>query len=134
MFRLKKVFKNKEAQTMVETALVLPIILMLLFGIIEFGRIFNAHMIMKNASRDGARCAAVGEDYEDDITPKINNMTSTLGTVNIEFTPAEDSRVQGDEVTCKVTYELQLITPIIGPLISGSNKLDVVSSTTMRIE
>lgn len=134
MFGLKKVFKNKKGQSMVEAALILPIILMLVFGIIEFGRIFNAHMIMKNASRDGVRCAAVGEDYEDDITPKINNMTSTLGTVNIEFTPAEDSRVQGDEVTCKVTYELQLITPIIGPLISGSNKLDIVSSTTMRVE
>ncbi|MEQ8198647.1 MAG: TadE family protein, partial [Clostridiaceae bacterium] len=39
---------------MVETALVLPIIILIVFGIIEFGRILNTYIVLTNASREGA--------------------------------------------------------------------------------
>lgn len=134
MILLKKRINNRKGQTLVEMALILPVLLLLIFGIIEFGRIFNAYLIVSNASREGAREAAVGSTY-DDISNEINDITSTLGTVEVTFTPTnEDDRVQGESVVVTVKYPLPIITPIIGPMISDSNSLDIESSTTMRVE
>lgn len=44
----------------VETALVLPLLLMLVFGIIDFGRLLNAQLTVSAAAREGARAAAIG--------------------------------------------------------------------------
>lgn len=134
MIRLIKKINNKKGQALLEMALVLPIILLLIFGIIEFGRIYNAYLIINNASREGARHAAVGGSY-DEIRSEINEITSTLGTVEITFTPSnENEREQGEDVVVMVRHSISLITPIIGPLISNSNTFDIDSSTTMRME
>ncbi|MFA5881196.1 MAG: TadE family protein, partial [Eubacteriales bacterium] len=52
--------KTEQGQAIVEMALVLPILIMLIFGIVEFGRILNTNMIVTDLSREGARKGAVG--------------------------------------------------------------------------
>ncbi|HEX6328346.1 MAG TPA: TadE/TadG family type IV pilus assembly protein [Jiangellaceae bacterium] len=47
---------------MVELALVLPVLLMLLVGIIEFGRAYNLQLTLQSAAREGAREAALGRE------------------------------------------------------------------------
>jgi Flp pilus assembly protein TadG len=46
----------------VELALVLPVLITLLLGIIEFGRIFNAQIVFSNAAREAARTMAITDD------------------------------------------------------------------------
>lgn len=46
---------------MVELALVLPLLVMLVFGIISFGRAYNTTISMRSAAREGARAAALGD-------------------------------------------------------------------------
>jgi Flp pilus assembly protein TadG len=53
--------KKESGQTLVEFALVLPILLILIFGAIEFGRVFHATHVITSAAREGARVAAVGK-------------------------------------------------------------------------
>jgi Flp pilus assembly protein TadG len=48
-------------QTLAEFALTLPILLLLLFGIIEFGRLFQSWVTIQNASRAAARYAVTGQ-------------------------------------------------------------------------
>ena len=48
----------------VEMAIILPLLLMLLIGIIEFGRVFNVQISLSQAAREGARHAAI--HYDDD--------------------------------------------------------------------
>lgn len=135
----KRYISSSKGQAAVETALVLPIILMIFFIIIEFGRIFNAYMIINNASREGAREAALGRTYSQ-VETRIDNISSTLGTVGInidKLTDSVDNREQGESVTVTVSHDLTLITPIIGPLISGSedsNTINISSTTSMRVE
>ena len=43
-----------------EFALVLPVLLIIVFGIIDFGRMLNAKIVLTQAAREGARAAAVG--------------------------------------------------------------------------
>ena len=66
--------RNSKGQSLVETALVLPLLLLIVFGTIEFGRVFNAYLVVSNASREGARAAAVG-NYLRTAGIETNNIT-----------------------------------------------------------
>jgi hypothetical protein len=61
--KIRKLFlKDKRGQSIIEFALVLPILLMVLFGITEFGRAIMVKNILHTASREGARLAAVSAE------------------------------------------------------------------------
>jgi Flp pilus assembly protein TadG len=51
----------------VEFALILPILLILLFGIIEFGRAYNTQISLQGAAREGARALALGNSATDAV-------------------------------------------------------------------
>jgi Flp pilus assembly protein TadG len=56
---LKRRIENERGQTMTEFAFVLPILLVLLFGIIQFGIIFNNYVSLTDAARAASRKGAV---------------------------------------------------------------------------
>ena len=51
----KQHMRNEQGQTMTELALVAPILLLLLFGIIQFGIVFNNYVTLTDAARAAAR-------------------------------------------------------------------------------
>ncbi|HEX3052004.1 MAG TPA: TadE/TadG family type IV pilus assembly protein [Aggregatilineaceae bacterium] len=59
--------KSRRGQTLAEFALTLPILLMLMFGVIEFARIFQAWITLQNAARSAARFAITGQWDEDSV-------------------------------------------------------------------
>src|SRR4051812_32404498 len=63
--------RPRPGQTLVEFSLTLPLLLLLLFGIIEFGRIFQAWVTLQNAARAAARVAITGE-YDKDMFPDLD--------------------------------------------------------------
>lgn len=132
MSLVHKMKKNK-GQSLVETAFVLPIILLILMGIIDFGMMFNNYLIIGNASREGARSAAVGAT-DDEIRTIVNTVSSTLNISGIvtEISPGESERKKGDEVVVKVKYQYKLITPMISALLP--NPINITGTTVMRIE
>ncbi|MCX7745535.1 MAG: pilus assembly protein [Clostridia bacterium] len=129
----KRLLANKKGQSVVETALVLPIIILILVGIIDFGLMFNNYLVIANASREGARNAAVGStDME--VFSIIANMTSTLNNAKMKITiyPSPSLRKKGEEIKVTVEYDNDLITPIMSSIIP--NPLHLKSETVMRIE
>lgn len=133
MFLKQKLLSNQKGQSIVETALVLPIIILILTGIIDFGLLFNNYLVITNASREAARNAAVGSsDLEINIL--VANMTSTLDQTKLATTiyPAESLRKKGDEVTITVEYDNMLLTPVISSIIP--NPMHLTAKTVMRME
>ncbi len=128
-----KIFRNKKGQSIVEAALILPVLLMILLMIFEIGRIFNADLIITQASREGARKAIVGAD-DTEIANVISSAASTLAqdTMFIVITPRKDDRYPGDAVTVEVQYKVKLYTPIISSMIT--NPFPISSKTVMRYE
>ena len=59
MSRRRNIIRNERGQTMVEFALVLPILCVVLFGILQFGALYNDYVTLTDAARVGARRAAV---------------------------------------------------------------------------
>ena len=125
--------KKNKGQSMVETALVLPVILLILLGIVDFGFLFNNYLVIDNASREGARSAAVGST-DTVITSTVKGMTASLNQAKLKTTinPAGSGRVKGSQVTVTVEYDYSLLTPIIGLVIP--NPVHLTANTVMRIE
>jgi hypothetical protein len=71
--------RRHKGQTLAEFAITLPILLILLFGIIEFGRIFQAWVTLQNSARAAVRYASTGQYFEDKF-PMKTDMFVTLDT------------------------------------------------------
>ena len=66
----KRTKRRERGQSLVETAVVLPILLLLVVAIVDFGRAFDAYIILTNAAREGARfgsCLLYTSDAADDL-------------------------------------------------------------------
>src|SRR5690242_10746576 len=59
--------RNEQGQTMTEFALVLPILALILFAVIQFGITFNNYVQLTDATRAGARKAAVSRQMTDPV-------------------------------------------------------------------
>ena len=60
MSMLNSMIKSQRGQAMAELAIVLPILLLIIFGIIEFGQIYAIDLAINNAAREGARARSLG--------------------------------------------------------------------------
>lgn len=134
--------KKESGQALVEFALVLPLLLLLVFGIIEFGRIFQASLVVSHAAREGARQGVV-EDVgrKDRIEDVVEIAGSSIGldrNVNLTITPSDavalDALGRGSTLTVSVHANVNLITPIISNILSDDGIYNVESTAVMRVE
>lgn len=133
MRKMRSFLFREEGQSMVEFAMVLPVLILLLMGIIEFGRVISAYMVINNLAREGARFAAVGKT-DSQITTLLFNESATLDQERLEvyFSPAYADRIKGEPLKVTVNYSVDLITPIIPDFLT--NPLPISSECTMRLE
>ena len=66
-FRRKIQMRSERGQSLVEFALALPILVLLLFAVIQFGVVFNNYVTLTDATRAGARKAAVGRQQSNPV-------------------------------------------------------------------
>ena len=114
-------------------ALILPVILLIIMAIVDFGLLFNSYMVINNAAREGARNAAIGST-DVKVSGIVEEVTGMLDQSRLTFTvtPSEALRKKGDEITVTVTYQNQLITPIISAIVS--NPVQITAKAVMRME
>lgn len=82
---LSKIRDNRAGTATVELALVMPLLLLLLMGIIEFGLLFQDFMLLKNAAREGARTGATGNSTTA-IADRVENAAAQLATEQLTIT------------------------------------------------
>ncbi|MGE5653202.1 MAG: TadE/TadG family type IV pilus assembly protein [Bacillota bacterium] len=130
---LHSIRRDRRGQAIVEMALVLPIFILLVMGIIDFGRLYNAQISITHASREGAREAAVGT-IDSQVFTLNKGAATCLKTdlVMVSIKPDPSGRRKGDPIIVSVSYRLELITPVIGAMLGGTRDLSV--STMMRLE
>ena len=74
-------FKKETAQTMVEFALVFPIVLLITYGIIEFGRMVFIYAVVTGSAREGARYGAAAGDINGTMTRHYMDCTGIKNAV-----------------------------------------------------
>jgi Flp pilus assembly protein TadG len=102
--------RNEDGAAAVEMALVLPILLLLVFGIIEFGFIFNRYISVTHAAREGVRHLALGVDPTE-AELKAEGATGDIVSANVsDPINCTASSPTADEVqmVCQTNYKLNL--------------------------
>ena len=145
-------WSNSRGQSLVEFSLLLPVMLIMVFGIIDFGLGLRSYISLTNATREGARYAALGNTagaYPTDCDGSTN--TTVVGRVcyTIEGLKLADMQTvsvtypngqsPGNSVVVSAGYTYNYITPIgdIVDFFSGGtfpDSLSLSTSTDMRLE
>jgi Flp pilus assembly protein TadG len=129
--RMKR--RTKERGTaLVEFAFVLPIFILILIGTIEFGIVLHDYLILQNASREGARFAAVGNS-QTAIQQRVRDFAFNLndGSLDVQVTNAQGTR--GATVTVQASYPVPLITSLMKSVIH-SDTMNLRAEAQMRLE
>ena len=126
--------RGRRGTASVEMAMVAPILILMLFGIIEFGLMFNSLMMLNNATREAARSAGVGS-LPEEINARLDGAAGRLDrdelTVYLEFrtwmayywsewTPivadgSQNSAPSGSQIRVRTAYNYKLV---VGNLFS----------------
>ncbi len=124
--------KGIPAQTLVEFALVLPILLLLMVALINFGVIMHAQIVVTNAAWEGARAGATivnPAQGDEEIIGAIHQASYGVNPDNLEIDidPEQDEAPRnqpfpaprGESLTVIVSYDIQLTFPDINFPVSG---------------
>jgi Flp pilus assembly protein TadG len=147
--------RSERGQNVLETGFIIPILLLLLLGVADIGRVFNNYMLLANATREGARAAmrslctpyddrnptTTGGGFytqviKDAVLDEIANhpemfQDGALTAANITVAPAlgSDCPDPGDNITVSIAHTFRFW---MGSLI-GSSGITLRPSTTVRV-
>ncbi|MGN1025079.1 MAG: TadE/TadG family type IV pilus assembly protein [Faecousia sp.] len=129
---LKRFLKTEKGQAMVEFALVLPVLLVLLCGIIDFGWLYYNQITLNNAAREGARYAVIHYDPTTDRkgaaeSRMLTSMAGVSSAAAIVSDPVEQ------QITASVTANPRILTGFTSTIL-GKQTLELHASCTMRLE
>jgi Flp pilus assembly protein TadG len=124
--------RSQQGQTMTEFALVLPVLALILFAVIQFGIVFNNYITLTDATRAGARKAAVSRqdaNRNSDVVTAVRSSASGLTASKLSVPPPTSTWNSGDDVTVTASYPYSI--SLLG-LVVKSGRLS--STTTERVE
>jgi len=120
---------------MLETALVLPVLALLILGMVEMSRFGMANQLLTDAAREGARSAVVAGHTATDVTTTVQNLLNSGGitTYTLTITPSDPTTTKlGDPVTVTVSTAYSNISWLSTPLFLGS--VTLTASSTLSSE
>ncbi len=124
---------SERGANLIEAALILPLLLLLIGGIVDFGGAFNRYIAITNAAREGARYGSKFPHYYagivDATTQEASNLGVTLTSSDISIAPMPTPAVRGTTITVTVTYSY---TTLIGGVI-GAPVIPLRTSTSMIV-
>lgn len=143
--------RDQGGAVVVEFALIVPMLLLVVFGVLDFGYMLNRSTVVSNASRDGARVASLGGTHADILGTITSELaaagipTSSPTTVikidckkvdgtacNATSTSYDTQAESGATALVTVTYNYAYITPLISQIFGSTQSL--VQPTQMRVE
>jgi len=126
---------DQRGQSLIEFALMMVVLLIMLMGTLDVGRMYFAYVAIHNAAGEGAlyaainpRCVHAGDGPEcadpDNAAYRAAHERSAGGVdwerISVEAAPADRSNLlEGQPITITVRYEYSILTPFISPLVQG---------------
>ena len=121
----------------VEFAVVAPVFFLLIFGMIEYGRMVMVQQVITNASREGARLAVLDGANFEEINSQVNDYlnSASINAVNAMVTVEPDppsSAGFGEPITVSVSIAFSKVSWLPSPMYLGGKTL--TATTVMRRE
>ncbi len=128
--------RRERGQSLVEAALVLPIFILVLCGILDFGWLLSNQLMVNNGSRDGARYAIVNSDsttLSTLVATRVRTNPGLSSTTDVTVTVEKIPTTNPVDISVTVSKTVRVLTPLTGIFISGQ-QVQLTSTTIMRIE
>ena len=132
---------NQRGVAAIEFALILPVLVLLLLGIIEFSLALYDKAVITNASREGARAGIVFSDppmtdgeISSVVTSYCQNRMITFGSATqVTTTVLREGISSGDDLTVRVRYQYQFLA--VPKFVTGlAGGVQLGAQTVMRME
>ena len=123
--------RSQQGQSLTEFALALPILALLLFAVIQFGIVFNNYVTLTDATRAGARKAAVGRRLSDPVGACLTAVRSSAQDLEQSSLSAscQSTWEPATDVTVSATYPYSI--SLLGMVVKSGQ---LSSTTTERVE
>ena len=119
-----------KGQDLVEFAIVLPVLLLMILGIIEFAIVIFSYDTIANAAREGARVGIIYSATEGDIRAAVLTRALALDLAAGDVTITRPD----DFVRVEVNYDVKLMTDLIIGAIGGNAEVPLHTTATMQRE
>jgi Flp pilus assembly protein TadG len=138
----KKENSSGEAQSLIEFALILPVLTLLIIGLFDLGTAVYTRNVIANAAREGARTGIILSKTDADIRARVQAAAPGLGLTpaQIQINPPYDAsnplnpRPFGSSITVTVSYTYTSITPVIGRIVGNGGRLALSATSVMAVE
>jgi len=136
--------RNERGQALLETAITLPIILLVCVGIFEFGRAYQVQQVLTNAAREGARVAVLPGITDGVVTATVREYLRSGGLVPTDplinrVVPFNGSaQITASRVTINYPFNFMVLNPVVRLITPsstlGAGVLTMQAATLMRNE
>lgn len=129
MFR--RLVKNERGQSILEFALVAPLLLILMVGIFDFGRVYSTYLNMNMATQEAARIGSLGASDAEIRQMAQDKSVVDPALLEVDIDPSEgEGRKSGDYLHVQLTYPVEFFTPFV----SQVGDWEITTATTIRVE
>ena len=140
-----KRLRNQRGAALLETAITLPLILLVSVAIFEFGRAFQTWQVLTNAAREGARVGVISGTPDEDVTNAARNYMESGGLPHAQSAPVNVERgvpFSGSSTATRVTINYPFDFMVLNPVIrlvtpdssTGQGTTTMSAVVTMRNE
>ena len=147
MKRMKR-FESERGTALIETALTLPLILLVSVSIFEFGRAYQMEQVLTNAAREGARVAVLPGSTSDQVQSRVvaylnSGQVPNAATASVVLNPNVSIAIgtgtaSGSKVTVNYPFSFMVLNPVARLVVPGSNlgeaPITMSASAEMRNE
>jgi Flp pilus assembly protein TadG len=131
--------QNRKGQALLEFALVLPILLLMIVGLLDFARAWAAHHTIADTAREGARMLVM---YNENITEETTRAAMEDRLRNARLDPeladidlgSAATRGQPREVSIAYPFRLIFVGPFLGLINDGDRTVNLQTRVAMRVE
>jgi len=141
---VKRLVRNQRGAALLETAITIPIILLISVAIFEFGRAYQTWQVLTNASREGARIAIIAGTTDAEITTAVRNYLSSgrlanPGAAQVNLVRNVPLTIgTASQITVSYPFNFIVLNPVARLVVRGSNTgssgLTMQSVSIMRNE
>ena len=150
MKRMCKRLGGEQGTALIETAMTLPLLLLVSVGIFEFGRAFQTWQVLTNAAREGARLAVMPSPVPGAVDTRVRSYLTSgqldptaIANATVVVDPATTVDIGGGAtataslVTVSYPFEFMVLQPVASLLVAGSTAgqpITLTATATMRNE
>lgn len=119
--------RGSRGQALVEFAIILPLLLLIFSGVVDFGRVYYQSLLVNEAAREGGRLAALGKSATE-VQQAVKSYDNALTVAVLPSVP-----VKGENVAVTVRGAVSIITPLLDKIFP-SNPYPLKATVILKVE